>query len=766
MAEMGTKTDADSVLPPFERLRSSSDPKPSLDSISLPGGSLGDDGLSLENDGPGGDNSYLTSGSSTTPRTVRFIKDEPCTMSAEVRVPERHPHDDAIETNGKAHTLRGGQLSASGDLSSGDELSESPLEKSSSSSSSRKRWPWSRFRWKRKEADEQSPADARKNGDSKPVTASASATPPAERKSKLSTLGKIFRPWKWKRKKKSERIEKAAVEIERKISMRTSREELIRKGVIREPDGTQNHSTPKIETLKESEEERQPDTELNKNHEISGSVLKKDGQNSVGDSLAPTIVASSAPTVVVGATTTSAPSSTTNSSSWAPAAPPASPVVILPTVTTQAEVTSNINNAGSIASSAQARPIIVPPRCPSPSVQTREVMNHPPPPKYTEALAQVAPEMVPGGRLPVSFQPVAPQDYHSDREDSDNEEDEEGSDMLNKYVIDPGLINPQSPYEAVLASEPDLTKKPQKSALKKSSAASGATSTTWTARPLDTSRASPSPTPGAGPTFSSSASNCGVPPAPPLLPQAPRHMEGTPALLTPQATPAVAPRPTPRPRVTIQNNMADKENDKENINPPTVEISNPPDYSAADSDSEDDEIKYRDDYDPNSLAAKVARNDSLARFLESRPSKNELVAKNIIPAQSENEKKELREAIGSKLTRRLSQRPTQEELESRNILHQQSIDEAMAEKERKKRYLLRKLSFRPSIEELRERKIIDFSDYVEVTDAHEYDRRADKPWTKLTPKDKAAIRKELNEFKSKEMDVHEQSRHLTRFHKP
>lgn len=26
-------------------------------------------------DGPGGDNSYLTSGSSTTPRTVRFIKD-------------------------------------------------------------------------------------------------------------------------------------------------------------------------------------------------------------------------------------------------------------------------------------------------------------------------------------------------------------------------------------------------------------------------------------------------------------------------------------------------------------------------------------------------------------------------------------------------------------------------------------------------------------------------------------------------------------------
>ena len=59
-------------------------------------------------------------------------------------------------------------------------------------------------------------------------------------------------------------------------------------------------------------------------------------------------------------------------------------------------------------------------------------------------------------------------------------------------------------------------------------------------------------------------------------------------------------------------------------------------------------------------------------------------------------------------------------------------------------------------------QIIRFNDYIEVTQAHEYDRRADKPWTRLTPKDKAAIRKELNEFKSSEMEVHEDSRHLTR----
>jgi hypothetical protein len=73
------------------------------------------------------------------------------------------------------------------------------------------------------------------------------------------------------------------------------------------------------------------------------------------------------------------------------------------------------------------------------------------------------------------------------------------------------------------------------------------------------------------------------------------------------------------------------------------------------------------------------------------------------------------------------------------------------------------LSFRPTVEELKEKKIIRFNDYIEVTQAQDYDRRADKPWTRLTPKDKAAIRKELNEFKSSEMAVHEGSRHLTRY---
>ncbi|XP_071889321.1 phosphatase and actin regulator 1 isoform X3 [Anas platyrhynchos] len=169
----------------------------------------------------------------------------------------------------------------------------------------------------------------------------------------------------------------------------------------------------------------------------------------------------------------------------------------------------------------------------------------------------------------------------------------------------------------------------------------------------------------------------------------------------------------------------------------------------------------------SSLARKVCRKDSLAIKLSNRPSKRELEEKNILPMQTDEERLELRQQIGTKLTRRLSQRPTAEELEQRNILKPRNEQEEQEEKREIKRRLTRKLSQRPTVEELRERKIlIRFSDYVEVADAQDYDRRADKPWTRLTAADKAAIRKELNEFKSTEMEVHELSRHLTRFHRP
>ncbi|KAE8747533.1 hypothetical protein FOCC_FOCC005694, partial [Frankliniella occidentalis] len=57
-------------------------------------------------------------------------------------------------------------------------------------------------------------------------------TPPLERRSKLAALGRLFKPWKWRRKKKSEKFEAASRSLERKISVRANREELVQKGIL------------------------------------------------------------------------------------------------------------------------------------------------------------------------------------------------------------------------------------------------------------------------------------------------------------------------------------------------------------------------------------------------------------------------------------------------------------------------------------------------------------------------------------------------------
>ncbi|XP_072571350.1 phosphatase and actin regulator 3-like isoform X4 [Paramormyrops kingsleyae] len=161
------------------------------------------------------------------------------------------------------------------------------------------------------------------------------------------------------------------------------------------------------------------------------------------------------------------------------------------------------------------------------------------------------------------------------------------------------------------------------------------------------------------------------------------------------------------------------------------------------------------------------RKELLAIKLRNRPSKQELEDRNIFPTRSDQERQEIRQQIEMKLAKRLSQRPGVEELESRNILKQRNDQTEQEERREIKQRLNRKLNQRPTVDELRDRKIlIRFSDYVEVAKAQDYDRRADKPWTRLSAADKAAIRKELNEFKSNEMEVHASSKHLTRFHRP
>uniref|UniRef100_A0A3B5LR19 Phosphatase and actin regulator 4 n=1 Tax=Xiphophorus couchianus TaxID=32473 RepID=A0A3B5LR19_9TELE len=205
-----------------------------------------------------------------------------------------------------------------------------------------------------------------------------------------------------------------------------------------------------------------------------------------------------------------------------------------------------------------------------------------------------------------------------------------------------------------------------------------------------------------------------------------------------------------------------------------------------DSDSDDQVAHKEEDSDEedepplSALASRVKRKDTLALKLSSRPCapdrdrftqersgrEDQPPGQTGLTWQSREQWEAIRTQIGTALTRRLSQRPTAEELEQRNILQPKNQADRQAEVREIKRRLTRKLSQRPTVAELQARKILRFHEYVEVTEAQDYDRRADKPWTKLTPADKAAIRKELNDYKSTEMEVHEESRIYTRFHRP
>lgn len=93
-------------------------------------------------------------------------------------------------------------------------------------------------------------------------------------------------------------------------------------------------------------------------------------------------------------------------------------------------------------------------------------------------------------------------------------------------------------------------------------------------------------------------------------------------------------------------------------------------YANQDDDSDDQNdgpILYRDDPHTD-RAAKIARKESLNIKLAMRPDRQELINRNILRIQNNDDEKETKEAIGARLIRRLSMRPTADELVERNIL--------------------------------------------------------------------------------------------------
>jgi hypothetical protein len=179
--------------------------------------------------------------------------------------------------------------------------------------------------------------------------------------------------------------------------------------------------------------------------------------------------------------------------------------------------------------------------------------------------------------------------------------------------------------------------------------------------------------------------------------------------------------------------------------------------------SSDEESKPKGKRIPirSGLAQKIQRRDTMAKKIDAPEPIDD------IPNQTAAERRKIMHRVSLKLERKLSERPLPQELQERNILKKENAENIAKENmEQTRKVLLRKLSFRPTIQELKDKQIIKFNDYVEVTEAEEYDRKGPKPWTRLTPAEKALIRKELNDFKATEMDVHVDSRMYTRFHRP
>ncbi|GFV91466.1 phosphatase and actin regulator 2 [Trichonephila clavipes] len=76
------------------------------------------------------------------------------------------------------------------------------------------------------------------------ISSSPTPSPMKSKQRRFVLLRRIFEPWQWKRRKKRDRFEQTSRTLERKISMRSTKE-LIKKGVLM-PDGTDKDQDSKI----------------------------------------------------------------------------------------------------------------------------------------------------------------------------------------------------------------------------------------------------------------------------------------------------------------------------------------------------------------------------------------------------------------------------------------------------------------------------------------------------------------------------------------
>ncbi|KAM3676016.1 phosphatase and actin regulator 2 isoform 3-T3 [Ammospiza maritima maritima] len=540
--------------------------------------------------------------------------------------------------------------------------------------------------------------------------APGSQTPPFKRKGKLSNIGKIFKPWKWRKKKTSDKFRETSAVLERKISTRQSREELIRRGVLKEMpeqdgDVTVNFETSNGHTVAIGEETIQEENLVKASgnngtlsEKASASEGKKEDQKA-GSSHAKKLPVSKSCSSPSPSSTSSHPkaSKETSSKSGTSGTPRGKKKP-----GKQSAPRTAPDGAASSPSGATADSVAVKaekPKAEQTPAVTFDTDNADQPSKLVVPPPPTA--APPPPPLPPPFPAATPQQPAGSSD---------GQDVSDSPVAG----TPGSDTKALLPTECGTDPSP--------------------------SSAAPGSAPGARGDRTES-----------LAPKEDQEGEAPDEAfseLVEEASDAAAP---PESESSRDSHGSDSDSDGPIL------------YTDDDDDDDDDDENASTE---SSLASKIRRRDTLAIKLGNRPSKKELEDKNILQRTSEEERQEIRHQIGTKLVRRLSQRPTTEELEQRNILKQKNEEEEQEAKREIKRRLSRKLSLRPTVAELQARRILRFNEYVEVTESPDYDRRADKPWARLTPADKAAIRKELNEFKSTEMEVHEESRQFTRFHRP
>ncbi|KAG1680467.1 Phosphatase and actin regulator 4 [Nymphon striatum] len=489
-----------------------------------------------------------------------------------------------------------------------------------------------------------------------------STTPPPVRKSRFAALGKLFKPWKWKRKKKSDKFEKTSRALERKISVRSTRDDLIKKGVLL-PESQSNLSSvcedPPVMSMSTNSLPNgtvSNDNGLSENTMMSYSSPFLMGNGLIDNNNIETSHVHSFNVNVyllsvlqlyvsnVQACSTCYSSLSSKSGlifhSSANLMPLISRGDVLPDIDSLDKDKANgftsfcsIPSTQSVSQQYSQYELTLS-SLPDPPIAVTEIGPIPPPPMFscptpampsssnsqneTDTTQSFTYSMIPTVSVTSNSKEVEDNDNDDDEDDTTeiqqqtisyhSDESSESEDSPAKQFAFIAQNNPSidhTLFDVIPVKEPSLSSIPRKSALKKK-----------VNIPVNT------------PTSTSSMSS----PVPSI-----HHNFMTRPLRIP-VVPNEAPSPPPRLCTRITRFEV---GNKENL--PVVFR-----FRRRDEDSDSDEEPQDE---PSRLAAKIARRDSLALKIAHRPNIQELIDKNILPSQSDMERQCQREAVGRRLIR-------------------------------------------------------------------------------------------------------------------